>query len=65
MYRIGYKQRRKKMPAFKDKLSAEQVAAAVKFVREESQKNEEMPRSISIDMKGVIYKHFIRRSLRY
>lgn len=53
------------MPAFKDKLSAEQVAAAVKFVREESQKNEEMPRSISIDMKGVIYKHFIRRSLRY
>jgi len=29
----------KKMPAFKDKLSAEQIAAVVKFIREELQKN--------------------------
>jgi Cu/Ag efflux protein CusF len=29
----------KKMPAFKDKLSAEQIAAVVKFVREELQKD--------------------------
>jgi mono/diheme cytochrome c family protein len=29
----------KKMPAFKDKLSAEQIAAVVKFVREELQKS--------------------------
>jgi len=36
----------KKMPAFKDKLSAEQIKAVVKFVREDLQKNvsrEEMP----------------------
>ncbi len=36
----------KKMPAFKDKLSAQQIAAVVKFVREDLQKNssnEEMP----------------------
>ena len=29
----------KKMPAFKDKLSVEQIAAVVKFVREELQKD--------------------------
>jgi Cu/Ag efflux protein CusF len=32
----------KKMPAFKDKLSAEQIASVVKFVREELQKNASM-----------------------